>query len=134
MAVYKTMQRRMLLDFLESHSGESFTVKELVSAINSEHDDAVPSESTIYRLMRELVDDGTVRKDVDVESRENVYRLSAGEDAGVSMRCKVCGSVYNVDGESGRRIKDELSRCGAVPTDENIELLIKCRKCGEKPN
>lgn len=131
MAVYKTMQRRMLLDFLESHSGESFTVKELVAAINSEHNDAVPSESTIYRLMRELVDDGTVRKDVDVESRENVYRLAVNADTGVSMRCKVCGSVYSVDGESGRRIKDELSRCGAVPSDDNIELLIKCRKCGK---
>ncbi|MBR5091525.1 MAG: transcriptional repressor, partial [Ruminiclostridium sp.] len=82
MAVYKTMQRRMLLDFLESHSGESFTVKELVAAINSEHNDTVPSESTIYRLMRELVDGGTVRKDVDVESRENVYHLAANADTG----------------------------------------------------
>lgn len=130
MAVYKTVQRKMLLDFLGTHAGQSFTVRQIVAGMNGCGENA-PSESTVYRLMRELVDDGTVRKDVDVESRENVYRLECGSDAGVSMRCKICGSVYNVDGESSRRIKEEVSRCGAVPSDDNIELIIKCRKCGK---
>lgn len=129
MAVYKTVQRRMLLDFLGSHRGETFTVREIASAVSGENPDNAPSESTIYRLMRELVETGTVHKTVDPESRENVYCIAASAETGVSMRCRVCGNVYSVDDEQSRRIKDEISRCGAAIPDDNIEFIIKCRKC-----
>lgn len=128
MAVYNTAQRKLLLDFLGKNRGRAFTVKEIASLINVCENGRSPSESTIYRLMRELVDDGTVKKDVNVESRENVYYLPE-EQTGVSMRCRVCGNVYSVDNESSRRIKDEISRCGEALPDDNIEFIIKCRKC-----
>ncbi|MBR5088654.1 MAG: transcriptional repressor [Ruminiclostridium sp.] len=131
MAVYKTIQRKTLLDYLKAHCGQTLTVRDIVSGIAKEHTDNAPSESTVYRLMRELVEDGTVKKDVNVESRENVYCFSDGENRGVSMRCRVCGNVYSVDDESSRRIKDELSRCGEAVPEENIEFIIKCRKCGK---
>ncbi|MBP3855023.1 MAG: transcriptional repressor [Ruminiclostridium sp.] len=129
MAVYKTVQRQMLLDFLKAHPGQTLTVKEITAGI-AENAGSAPSESTIYRLMRELVESGTVKKDVNVESRENVYYLAESGDSGVSMRCRVCGNVYSVDDESSRRIKDEISRCGTALPDDNIEFIIKCKKCG----
>ena len=49
----------------------------------------------------------------------------AAENAGVSMRCRVCGNVYNVDDVSGRRIKDELMRLGDAVPDDSIELLAR---------
>lgn len=129
MAVYKTVPRQILSDFISSHTGQSFTVKEIVASIISEHSDIRPSESTVYRLMRELVANGMVIRDVDTESRENVYYFPGNENTGVSMRCRVCGSVYSVDNASCKRIKEEISRYGAASPEDNIEFLIKCKKC-----
>ena len=129
MAVYKTMQRQILLDFLAAHKGSSFTVRDIVSMLAEAGTEPLPSESTVYRLMRELADDGTVRKEVNALSRENVYLLAEPGSGGVSMRCRICGNVYSVGGESEKRIKDEISRCGAAMPEDNIEFIIKCRKC-----
>ena len=130
MAVYNTVQRAVLLDFLRAHGGESLTVRDITAMLAEERGENVPSESTVYRIMRDLVKCGVVRKDVNVESRENVYSLAEDDRHGVSMRCRVCGSVYSVDGENGKRIKEDLTRCGAGVPDGDIEVLIKCGKCG----
>ena len=129
MAVYNTVQKTVLLDFLRSHSGEALTVKEIVTMLSGQHDCTVPSESTVYRIMRELVKSGTVKKDVNVESRENVYSLADDDNRGLSMRCRVCGNVYSVDDESSRRIKEEITKCAVGVSDGDIEFVIKCRKC-----
>ncbi len=134
MAVYKTVQRQKLLDYLRSHIGQVFTVREIVSGISLCGGENNPSESTVYRLMRELVESGIVRKDVNVESRENVYYYAAPEKDTVSMRCRVCGNVFSVNDDSSRRIKDELSKCGTEITGDNIELLIRCGKCRNSDN
>ena len=134
MAVYRTVQRQKLLDYLRSHIGQAFTVREIVSGISRCGGENNPSGSTVYRLMRELVESGTVRKDVNVESRENVYYLAAPEKDAVSMRCRVCGNVFSVNDDSSRRIKDELSKCGTEITDDNIEFLIRCGKCRNSDN
>ena len=130
MAVYNTVQRAVLLDFLRAHGGEALTVRDITAMLAKESGGTVPSESTVYRIMRDLVKSGVVRKTVNVESRENVYSLAEEESHGVSMRCRVCGSVYSVDDESGKRIKEDLTRCGAGVPDGDIEVLIKCGKCG----
>jgi len=130
MAVYNTVQRAVLLDFLRAHGGEALTVRDITSMLTKESGGTVPSESTVYRIMRDLVKCGVVRKDVNVESRENVYSLAEEDRHGVSMRCRVCGSVYSVDDESCKRIKEDLTRCGAGIPDGDIEVLIKCGKCG----
>ena len=129
MAVYKTARRQMLIDFMSSHSGQSFTVRDIAVELAAGNTDFTLSESTIYRLMRELVTNGIVVKDVNPESRENVYYYPSEGSTGVSMRCRVCGSVYSVDDVGSRRIKDEISRCGAAVPGNDIEFLIKCKKC-----
>lgn len=131
MATYKTVKRECLIDFLKSHSNCSFTVKEIVSEMSS--DDAiktVPSESTVYRLMREMEHEGTVRRYIDPKNREYVYCLAGNDDVPVNMRCKVCGNVYTVDGETSRRIKEEIVSCGASVPADSIEFLVKCKNCG----
>ncbi len=47
------------------------------------------------------------------------------------MRCKVCGNVYTVDGETSRRIKEEIVSCGAAVPADSIEFLVKCKNCSQ---
>ncbi len=129
MAVYKTENREMLLGFLEKHSGDPFTVRQITAEICGSGDHGTPSESTVYRLLRELEKDGRVQKTIDPDNREYIY-IYEGESGGrVNMRCKVCGSVYAADSETSRRIIADVAGCGEAGSGEDIELLIKCKHC-----
>ncbi|HBI51979.1 MAG TPA: hypothetical protein DDX72_04270 [Ruminococcaceae bacterium] len=71
MATYKTVKRECLIDFLKSHSKYSFTVREIAAEMSSDNTiKSVPSESTVYRLMREMEREGTVRRYIDPKNRE----------------------------------------------------------------
>jgi len=132
MATYKTVKRECLIDFLKSHSKYSFTVREIAAEMSSDNTiKSVPSESTVYRLMREMEREGTVRRYIDPKNREYVYCLADNDDIPVNMRCKVCGNVYTVDCETSRRIKEEIVSCGAAVPADSIEFLVKCKNCSQ---
>lgn len=130
MATYKTARRENLLEFLKNHPKSSFTVREIVSEMEKhEETKNLTSGSTIYRLLRELEHNGTVTRTIDPENREYVYTLADSSDPAVNMRCKVCGKVYSADSETSRRIKEDIAAFGEVAPGDEIELLVKCKKC-----
>ena len=130
MAVYKTMQRETLLKYLGSHTKDAFTIRELSAELaKSDAGGSVPSESTVYRLMRDLEKDGKVHRSINPDNREYVYSIVDKNDHNVNMRCKVCGNVYSVDSETSRKIKEDIAGCGEIASDEEIELVGKCRHC-----
>ena len=67
---YQTVGRRQLLDFLKTHTTPC-TIEEIA--------DALPvGKSTLYRLMGQLVEDGTVRRFVKGNSRRFTYQILGG--------------------------------------------------------
>ncbi|MBR5089365.1 MAG: transcriptional repressor [Ruminiclostridium sp.] len=129
MAAYKTANREALLHFLETHSGDPFTVRQITAEISADENHNAPSESTVYRFLRDLEKDGRVRKTIDPANREYMY-IFEGENTGrVNMRCKVCGNVYAADRETSRRIIADAAGCGEIEPDDEIELIIKCKHC-----
>ena len=134
MAVYKTVQREILLDFLKTHKNETFTVREIAYELSRTADtEKKPSESTVYRLLRELEKNGAVKKDINPENREFVYRLTDEDGSGISMRCRVCGSVYSVDSETSRRLKADIAGVGDILPDGDIEFIVECKNCKHRP-
>lgn len=129
MATYKTENREMLLEFLEKHIGSAFTVRHIVSEMSTDGHTDVPSESTVYRLLRELEKDGRVQKTIDPVNREYMYIYSGKSGGKVNMRCKVCGNVYTADSETSRRIMADVAGCGEIAPDDEIELVVKCKHC-----
>lgn len=128
MAVYKTAQREMLLDYLGKHGGRAFTVRELSAEISGAGEN-VPSESTVYRLLRELEKSGKVHRSINPENREYVYSTVSDENPSVNVRCKVCGSVCVVDDETSRRIKEDIAGLVDLYPDGGIELVVRCKNC-----
>lgn len=129
MATYNTMQRTSILSFLETNIGQSFTVKEIIEGIRS--NSAVscsPSESTVYRIMSDLVNNGIVRRKIN-QNREYQYRLSNEKTGSISVRCKICGAVQHIDEKVCCEIIDELKHNASIGTDGDIEILGICDKC-----
>ncbi|OPZ21876.1 MAG: Ferric uptake regulator family protein [Firmicutes bacterium ADurb.BinA205] len=129
MATYKTMQRTSILSFLETNIGKAFTVKEIIKGIRS--DSAVscsPSESTVYRIMSDLVKNGIVRRKIN-QNREYQYRLSNEKTDSISVRCRICGAVQHIDEKVCCEIIDELKKNVSIETDGDIEIIGICDKC-----
>ncbi|MBQ9383727.1 MAG: transcriptional repressor [Ruminiclostridium sp.] len=134
MAVYKTVQREILLDFLKARKNEAFTVREIAYELSRRGDlEKIPSESTVYRLLKDLEKNGSVQKDINPENREFVYRLTENHGKGVSMRCRVCGNVYSVDNETSRRLQADIAGVGDIVPDGDIEFIVECRNCKHRP-
>ncbi|MCR4795001.1 MAG: transcriptional repressor [Ruminococcus sp.] len=129
MATYNTMQRTSILSFLETNIGQAFTVKEIVDGIRSDNAASCsPSESTVYRIMSDLVKNGIVRRKIN-QNREYQYRLSNVKSGSISIRCKVCGAVQHIDEKVCSEIIDELKNSALIGTDGDIEILGICDKC-----
>lgn len=129
MATYKTIQRTCILSFLETNTEQEFTVKKIVEGIRSDSAAGCsPSESTVYRIMTDLVKNGIVRRRIN-QNREYQYRLPNEDIGKISVRCKVCGAVQHIDEKVCCEIIDELKHNVSIGTDGDIEILGICDKC-----
>ncbi|HOC34370.1 MAG TPA: transcriptional repressor [Ruminococcus flavefaciens] len=123
------MQRTSILSFLETNIGKAFTVKEIIKGIRS--DSAAgrsPSESTVYRIMSDLVKKGVVHRKIN-QNREYQYRLSNEKTDSISVRCRICGAVQHIDEKVCCEIIDELKKNVSIGTDGDIEIIGICDKC-----
>ena len=94
MGRYNTEQKKILLDFLEANSENSYTIEEIISALGNRG----IGKSTVYRLMTQLVEEKKVRKSAG-EGRQFLYRITANEKCRhhLHLQCKDCGTVLHLD-------------------------------------
>ena len=88
MATYKTHQKEMLLEFLSKHPDRQFSVEQLSSELESFSDEA-PGKSTVYRLIGQLVNKGTVKRFVKGNSRQFMYQIAGGDECQHHLHLKI---------------------------------------------
>ncbi len=129
---YKTVQREELLRFLTEHSTEAFTVSEITERMRADCTvTKAPGESTVYRLIKELVESGKVKRIVRGNSRQFVYQLTAGEDCAhhLHLKCTVCGKLCHMNDEESKQIMSKILDNDSFAVDSSTVLLGKCDKC-----
>ncbi len=127
MRVYNTHQRKALIDFLQNNSSEAFTIEEIINGLgNSEI-----SQSTAYRLMTKLVDDGLVHRSVKGNSRSFVYQYISDHkcEGHLHMKCIDCGKVYHLDSTITNQIQNDIKNNTSFEIDNHSVLLGKCSVC-----
>ena len=132
MAVYKTAQREALLAFLRENCEKSFTVREIAEGIKQDAGiEKAPGESTIFRLIKELVESGEVRRTVKDNSRTFVYQIMKSSDCGhhLHMKCKVCGKLCHMDEQESREIMEKIRSNDMFEVDSSTILIGKCSGC-----
>ena len=133
MAAYRTVQKRILTDYLTKHCEEAFTVEELAEKIkDGGYTDGVPGKSTIYRLIQKLVDDGVVKRFVKGNSRRFVYQIAAGEhcNSHLHLRCIECGRLLHMDDDESLEILARVLKQNNFSIDEKKTVLLgKCAEC-----
>lgn len=132
MAVYNTIQRKELTAFLQSHSDQFFTIDELFEGMKNDSSlEKVPSRSTLYRLVREMISDGKLRRIIKEDNRESVYQYIADEKCceHLHVKCSVCGQVYHLSEEATKEIIENIKTSNSFTVDVDTILTGKCSEC-----
>lgn len=129
MEKYITGQRKVLMDYLKSHSDRYLSVEEIAEGIGS---DRTISKSAVYRNIDILVREGALEKSAAEGSRRFLYRY-VDNDACLShlhMKCLTCGSVYHMDDKETQMILRAVARDSSFRIDGKKTMLYGvCEKC-----
>lgn len=131
-AKYNTVQKEELLEFLAQHRTEAFTVRQICELMKADGGlKKAPGESTLYRLIKELVESGTVKRTVKGSSRQFVYQLTDGESCHhhLHMKCVSCGKLFHMDDEESRELVERILKSDSFEIDSSAVLPGKCGEC-----
>ena len=128
MANYHTEQKKLLLEFLQKNSENSYTIDEIASAL----EDSSIGKSTIYRLMTKLVEEKTVRRSAADKGRQFVYRIIADDHCRnhLHLQCTDCGRILHLDEKTSDALLDRVNAIkGFSVSEEDTVLMGKCAEC-----
>lgn len=127
MRIYNTNQRKALIDFMQSNCEKAFTIEEIVSLMSEKE----ISQSTAYRLMTKLVDEGLVYRTVKGNSRSFVYQYISDKkcEGHLHMKCTGCGKVYHLDHSISSHMQKDIESNTGFEIDSHTVLLGKCNTC-----
>ncbi len=137
MAKYNTIQREQLVRFLTANKTTAMTVLDIAKSMKQAAGELrCPSESTIYRLVSQLVEEGAVKRMVNGHSREFLYQIVDDEGCRkhLHMKCGVCGRMLHMTDETSEQLVALLLENEGFHLDRSIVLQGTCRDCGALPN
>ena len=109
---YQTEQKKALLAFLRGHQEDAFSIEQLSAAMAA--DPALPpvGKSTLYRLISQLVEEGSVKRFTKGHSRHFLYQLLPHCGGHLHLRCSRCGKLYHMEDGESAAIIEEIVRGG----------------------
>ena len=124
---YQTDGKQQLLAFLKAHATTPCTVEEIAAALPV-------GKSTLYRLMSQLVEDGTVRRFVKGNSRRFTYQILGGEDCHqhLHLKCVDCGRMVHLDHDITAFVEERLKRHHFAADERTTMLFGRCESCAER--
>lgn len=127
MRVYNTQQRKKLIDFMRENTEKTFTIEEIIENMGDEG----ISQSTAYRLMTKLVEEGLVHRTVKGNSRSFVYQYISDShcEGHLHIKCTGCGKVCHLDSGITAHIKNDIKDNTEFEIDSHTVLLGRCDNC-----
>lgn len=133
MAHYQTAQKKNLIDFMMKHSERTFSVEELCAEMEKEYKGReLPGKSTVYRLIQQMEEDGTVKRMMKEHSRKFVYQIAGGEHCAshLHMKCVDCGRLLHMDDDESLRLMAEVMKKNHFEVDGKQTVLVgTCSDC-----
>ncbi len=126
---YHTAQKKILIEFLQQHSEEAFTVEELAARLMGEH---APGKSTLYRLLPHLVETGDVKRFTKDGCRKAMYQAvgCCHCEAHLHLKCTDCGKLLHLDDDASTAVLRNVLRNSHFAVDEKQTVLFgKCGSC-----
>ena len=134
MASYNTHQKEILISFLKNHPDTPFSIDELTERLISEAPDA-PGKSTVYRLMGQLVEKGTVKRFVKGNSRQFLYQIAGTEECHhhLHLKCTGCGKLLHMKHEQSEQLLSNILGENDFSVElDSTTIFGSCKDCRTK--
>lgn len=134
-STYQTQQRKILISFLVNAHGKQLTIDEIMDGLQEEGKN-VP-QSSVYRLMKKLVDEGIVRRHSKEDSRQYVYQIIESEEchSHLHLQCTECGKLVHLSHEATREARQWMQGATGFDLDQEKTYLygkcVECKKSGQ---
>ena len=125
--IYKTEQNQKLIAYLRSAACQ-LPMQTIVADMKAQG----VAESTTYRLMRELVEAGEVRRFVTGHNRRFYYQAVRDAACGrhMHLKCVKCGKLVHLSPCVSDFIERQVLAANRFVIDEGMTLLLgRCRAC-----
>ena len=132
MAKYNTVQREQLIRFLKKNQSNAMTVIDITNMMRIDPEtEKAPGESTVYRLIKELVEEGAVKRTVKGCSREFLYQMTDSETCRMHlhMKCTVCGNLFHMNDSISENLINSLLESEGFYLDRSMVLSGVCKNC-----
>ena len=129
-STYQTQQRKIILSFLASAHDRQFTIDEMIEGLNREGHNV--AQSSVYRLMKKLVEEGVVRRHSKEDSRQYVYQIIESEEchSHLHLQCTECGKLVHLSHEATKEARQWMQGATGFELDqEKTYLYGKCKDC-----
>lgn len=135
---YQTEQKKALVNFLTEHHTKQYTIDEIVAQMTArsmrDDDFRMPGKSTVYRLISQLVEDGSVKRFVKGNSRQFLYQAMDGDDCKLHfhLKCTECGRMVHLDAQFSQKIEQMIADEFAFEVDESRTMMFGlCKMCSK---
>lgn len=136
MATYNTNQKKELLQFLEQHKDQAFTIDEMMAGMDRDPAFLVkPGKSTLYRLLPALTEAGTVHRFTRESDRKTIYQIVGGQGCHghMHMKCNGCGKVLHMSDGASRELMAQIEQLNQFRLDLSHTLLYgTCGTCAAR--
>ena len=124
---YNTKQRSAVLSFFEANADAQYTIDELVTSLGED----APGKSTVYRLVKKLEEEGTLRRFTREGTSKAVYQLAGTHCCSehLHIKCVDCGLLIHLDHDT----QDELTKSTGFVIDDSLSMLYgRCAACARR--
>ena len=136
MSVYQTEQKKMIIDFMTLNRDKNFTIEEIEKHLSSMPEcNICPSKSTIYRTVKLLTEEGSLKKFVSADSRRATYQLVKGEhcESHLHLKCTDCGKLFHMDERESDKLLRRISAISDFSVSEEETVIYgRCSLCNKK--
>ena len=124
-----TMQKKVILEYLESNANKHLTIEEIEKDLEGK-----VGETTIYRMIKKLTEEGTVTK-IPLNKQGFCYKYNnhvENCEEHFHLICEKCGRLTHFDSSKLFEAKKEALDKEDFNIDlDKIVFYGRCKKCSE---
>ena len=128
MIKYKTEQRKILLDFLIKNKKKFISAEEILIFMKNNNQDV--GLTTIYRFLKELENDNSVR--IEIKEHTKYFQYVENDNSNhMFLKCKKCGKSLDLGCHEVEELNHHINEEHKFKLDSNTIIYGTCNKCSK---